>query len=95
MDMYNADGSNSAMCGNGIRCVGKYVYDYGLTDKTSVSVETLGGIKYLDFTVEDGKVKLVKVDMGSPELVPYNIPIIAEGDFVIDAPIVVDGKNTA
>ena len=93
MEMYNADGSRGEMCGNGIRCVGKYVYDYGLTDKTSISVETLGGIKYLDFTVEDGKVKLVKVDMGSPELVPYNIPIIAEGDFVIDAPIVVDGKE--
>ena len=93
MEMYNADGSRGEMCGNGIRCVGKYVYDYGLTDKTSISVETLGGIKYLDFTVEDGKVKLVKVDMGSPELVPSNIPIIAEGDFVIDAPIVVDGKE--
>ena len=93
MEMYNADGSRGEMCGNGIRCVGKYVYDYGLTDKTSISVETLGGIKHLDFTVEDGKVKLVKVDMGSPELVPYNIPIIAEGDFVIDAPIVVDGKE--
>ena len=93
MKMYNADGSRGEMCGNGIRCVGKYVYDYGLTDKTSVSVETLGGIKYLDFTVEDGKVKLVKVDMGSPELVPANIPIIAEGDSVIDAPIVVDGRE--
>ena len=93
MEMYNADGSRGEMCGNGIRCVGKYVYDYGLTDKTSISVETLGGIKYLDFTVEDGKVNLVKVDMGSPELVPSNIPIIAEGDFVIDAPIVVDGKE--
>lgn len=93
MEMYNADGSRGEMCGNGIRCVGKYVYDYGLTDKTSVSVETLGGIKYLDFTVEDGKVKLVKVDMGSPELVPANIPIVAEGDSVIDAPIIVDGKE--
>ena len=93
MEMYNADGSRGEMCGNGIRCVGKYVYDYGLTDKTSVSVETLGGIKYLDFTVEDGKVKLVKVDMGSPELVPANIPIVAEGDSVIDAPILVDGKE--
>lgn len=93
MEMYNADGSRGEMCGNGIRCVGKYVYDYGLTDKTSISVETLGGIKYLDFTVVDGKVKLVKVDMGSPELVPANIPIIAEGDNVIDAPIVVDGKE--
>ena len=93
MEMYNADGSRGEMCGNGIRCVGKYVYDYGLTDKTSVSVETLGGIKYLDFTVENGKVKLVKVDMGSPELIPANIPIVAEGDAVIDAPIVVDGKE--
>lgn len=68
MEMYNADGSRGEMCGNGIRCVAKYVYDYGLTDKTQISVETLGGIKYLDLTVEDGKVSLVKVDMGKPEL---------------------------
>lgn len=93
MEMYNADGSRGEMCGNGIRCVGKYMYDYGLTDKTSISVETLGGIKYLDFTVENGKVNLVKVDMGSPELVPANIPIVADGDSVINAPIVVDGKE--
>ena len=93
MEMYNADGSRGEMCGNGIRCVGKYVYDYGLTDKTSISVETLGGIKYLDLTVEDGKVTLVRVDMGSPEFVPANIPIVAEGDTVIDAPIVVDGSE--
>jgi diaminopimelate epimerase len=79
MEMYNADGSRGEMCGNGIRCVGKYVYDYGLTDKTSISVETLGGIKYLDFTIENGKVKLVKVDMGSPELKPELVPVIAEG----------------
>ena len=81
MEMYNADGSRGEMCGNGIRCVGKYVYDYGLTDKTSISVETLGGIKYLDFTVEDGKVKLVKVDMGSPELdlaIPFDVNAIHE-----------------
>ena len=63
MQMYNADGSRGEMCGNGIRCVAKYVYDYGLTYKTSISVETLGGIKYLDMTVEDGKLSLVKVDM--------------------------------
>ena len=63
MEMYNADGSRGEMCGNGIRCVAKYVYDYGLTDKTQISVETLGGIKYLDLTVEDGKVSLVKVEM--------------------------------
>jgi len=62
MDMYNADGSRSEMCGNGIRCVGKYVYDYGLTDKTSISVETLAGIKYLDFVIKDGKVDMVTVD---------------------------------
>ena len=93
MEMYNADGSRGEMCGNGIRCVGKYVYDYGLTDKTSISVETLGGIKYLDFTVEDGKVKLVKVDMGSPELIAKNIPIVADDEKVIDAPIIVDGQE--
>ena len=93
MEMYNADGSRGEMCGNGIRCVGKYMYDYGLTDKTSISVETLGGIKYLDFTVVDGEVKLIKVDMGSPELIPENIPIVAEGDSVINAPIIVDGKE--
>ena len=78
MEMYNADGSRGEMCGNGIRCVAKYVYDYGLTDKTSISVETLGGIKYLDLTVEHGKVTLVKVDMGTPILKPELIPIVAE-----------------
>lgn len=93
MEMYNADGSRSEMCGNGIRCVGKYVYDYGLTEKKHISVETLAGIKYLDLTVEDGKVKLVKVDMGSPELVPANIPIVADGDRVIDEPINVNGTE--
>lgn len=78
MVMYNADGSRSEMCGNGIRCVAKYVYDYGLTDKTCISVETLGGIKHLELTVEDGKVKLVRVDMGMPELRAKEIPIICE-----------------
>ncbi len=93
MQMYNADGSRGEMCGNGIRCVGKYVYDYGLTEKTSVSVETLAGIKYLDLIVENGKVKLVRVDMGAPILVPDQIPIVAEGNRVIDEPIVVDGET--
>ena len=93
MEMYNADGSRGEMCGNGIRCVAKYVYDYGLTDKTSISVETLGGIKYLDLTVEDGKVSLVKVDMGRPELEPSRIPVVAEGDRAVDEPITVDGKE--
>lgn len=93
MEMYNADGSRGEMCGNGIRCVAKYVYDYGLTDKTQISVETLGGIKYLDLTVEDGKVSLVKVDMGKPELDADLIPIISEREQVIDEPIEVDGKE--
>ena len=93
MEMYNADGSRGEMCGNGIRCVAKYVYDYGLTDKTQISVETLGGIKYLDLTVEDGKVSLVKVDMGKPELEAGLIPIISEREQVIDEPIEVDGKE--
>ena len=92
MVMYNADGSRGEMCGNGIRCVAKYVYDYGLTDKTQISVETLGGIKYLDLTVEDGKVVLVKVDMGKPELKSDLIPIISENEKVIDEPIEVDGQ---
>lgn len=93
MEMYNADGSRGEMCGNGIRCVAKYVYDYGLTDKTQISVETLGGIKYLDLTVEDRKVSLVKVDMGKPELEADLIPIISEREQVIDEPIEVDGKE--
>ena len=93
MEMYNADGSRGEMCGNGIRCVAKYVYDYGLTDKTSISVETLAGIKYLDLTIEHGKVALVKVDMGTPILKPELIPIVAEGDTVIDEPIMVGGKE--
>ena len=95
MDMYNADGSQGEMCGNGIRCVAKYVYDKGLTDKQQISIETLAGIKYLDLTVEDGKVSLVKVDMGSPRLAPSQIPIVPENPEdtrIIDAPLEVEGK---
>ena len=91
MDMYNADGSQSAMCGNGIRCVAKYVYDYGLTDKLNISVDTKSGIKYLDLTVENGKVVLITVDMGEPELKSGNIPIISGKDKVIMEPIEIDG----
>ena len=93
MEIYNADGSRGEMCGNGIRCVAKYVYDYGLTDKTSISVETLAGIKYLDLTVEDGKVVLVKVDMGKPMLRPEEVPVVSEKEEVIDEPITVDGQE--
>lgn len=93
MRMYNADGSRGEMCGNGIRCVGKYVYDYGLTDKTSLSVETLGGIKHLFLEVEGGKISLVKVDMGPAILEPEKIPVTAEGSRVVDEPLCVDGKT--
>lgn len=75
MEMYNADGSLGAMCGNGIRCVAKYVYDYGLTDKERITVATGSGIKTLDLTIEDGKVALVKVDMGAPILEAAKIPV--------------------
>ncbi len=90
MEMFNADGSRGEMCGNGIRCVAKYVYDYGLTDQTHISIETLGGIKYLDLIVEEGRVRLVKVDMGSPVLEAEQIPIIGLGNRVLDEPIRVD-----
>lgn len=93
MEMYNADGSRGEMCGNGIRCVAKYVYDYGLTDKTSIAVETGSGIKYLDLTVENNKVTMVKVDMGEPDLTASHIPIKAQTEQVIDEPIEVDGKT--
>ena len=76
MEMYNADGSQSQMCGNGIRCVGKFVYDFGLTDKTEVAVETLAGIKYLTLHHgKDGKIESVTVDMGAPELEPAKVPV--------------------
>lgn len=96
MKMYNADGSRGEMCGNGIRCVGKYIYDYGLTDKTSVSVDTLAGVKYLDLTVENGKAVLVRVNMGTPILTPDQIPIVAEDEKekqIVDEIIQVDGQE--
>ncbi|MDO4306389.1 MAG: diaminopimelate epimerase [Eubacteriales bacterium] len=91
MDMYNLDGSQGAMCGNGIRCVAKYAYDYGIVDKTSISVATRSGIKYLDLTVKDGKVSMVKVNMGSPILTATQIPVVAETEQVINVPLEVDG----
>lgn len=93
MEMYNMDGSRSEMCGNGIRCVGKYVYDHGLTDKTSVSIISCGKVKYLELTVEDGKVAKVRVNMGSPILEAAEIPVVAEHSPVVDTPITVDGKE--
>lgn len=78
MRMFNADGSEGKMCGNGIRCVAKFVYDKGLTQKKQISVETLSGIKYLDLTIEDGVCTWVTVDMGEPILVPEQIPVKSE-----------------
>ena len=92
MAMYNLDGSEGKMCGNGVRCIAKYVYDHHLTDKTQISLETLGGIKYLDLNIKDGKVETVKVDMGEPILKPEEIPVKLSKDVVIDEPVEVDGK---
>lgn len=93
MAMYNADGSQGEMCGNAIRCVAKYVYDRGLTDKTEISVDTLAGIKYLELSLEDGKVNQVKVNMGAPCLTAAQIPVKADSDQVISQPIEVQGKT--
>lgn len=93
MDMYNADGSRGEMCGNGIRCVAKYVYDKGLTDQEQISIETLAGIKYLDLTIQNGEVALVQVDMGEPQLVAKEIPVIADTEQVIDAQIQVENEE--
>lgn len=76
MNVYNPDGSEAEMCGNGIRCASKFVYDKGLTDKTEITIETLAGIKTLELTLENGKVSLVKVDMGKPILEVDKIPVI-------------------
>ena len=93
MDMYNADGSNSAMCGNGIRCVAKYIYDYGITDKTEVDVETAAGIKHIVLTIKDGKVEKARVDMGEPILKPELVPVLGDGEMLVNEPIFVDGEE--
>ncbi len=99
MEMYNADGTRSQMCGNGIRCVGKFVYDKGLTDSEHITVVSGGSVKYLDLTVERtaqdarGKVVRVRVNMGSPILEPEKIPVEAEGGKAVDVPIGVAGEE--
>ena len=93
MTMYNLDGSEGKMCGNGVRCIAKYVYDHHLTDKTRISLETLGGIKYLDLNIKDGKVETVKVDMGEPVLTPSEIPVNLPGDKIIDEPLDILGQT--
>ena len=78
MRMFNYDGTEAEMCGNGIRCVGKFVYDKGLTKKDNITVETLAGIKKLKFNIKEGNVETVEVDMGEPILEPYKVPVISE-----------------
>ncbi len=88
MRIYNADGSEAEMCGNGIRCVAKYAYEHGLVDRAEMTVETGGGIKLLTLLIDRNKVGQVRVDMGEPILDPERIPVIADTDRVIDEPIV-------
>ncbi len=91
MRIFNADGSEAMMCGNATRCIGKYVYDKGLTDKTEITLETNSGIKYLTLFPENGKVEYVEVDMGKAVIVPKEIPVMAEGESFISVPVEVGG----
>ena len=91
MDMYNLDGSQGAMCGNGIRCVAKFAYDHGIVHKKNIIVNTKSGIKYLDLDIKDGKVSSVKVNMGSPILTAKMIPVVSDKEQVINQPLDVNG----
>lgn len=93
MDMYNSDGSGSEMCGNGIRCVGKYVYDHGMTDKTTVTIESGGQIKTLELQVEKGRVERATVDMGEPVTRPELVPVVSDKEAVIAQKITIEGKD--
>ncbi|HIV25359.1 MAG TPA: diaminopimelate epimerase [Candidatus Scatomonas pullistercoris] len=93
MAMYNADGSEGAMCGNGIRCLAKYVYDKGLTSRKQISVETRSGIKHLILTVKDQKVSEVQVDMGRPELTAAKIPVRSETERAQNVPVRIRGRD--
>lgn len=96
MEMYNADGSLGAMCGNGIRCVAKYAYDNGIVDKTSISIATGSGIKHLDLTLgEDGRVSTVRVNMGAPVLEASRIPVIIDKDRAVNENLIIDGTSYA
>ncbi len=93
MRMFNLDGSEGKMCGNGIRCVGKFVYDNGIAHKDTITIETLSGIKTLKITEKDGLADTITVDMGKAELSPEKIPAIADCDTIIDTAITVDGSS--
>lgn len=92
MRMFNADGSEGRMCGNGIRCVGKYVYDHNLTEKTDLEIDTKSGIKHLKLVTEDGKVTFVEVQMGKASLRPKDIPVETDYDDFISQPMLVGGE---
>lgn len=93
MKMFNQDGTEAEMCGNGIRCVGKFVYDKGLTNKTALSIETLAGIKKLELHTKDNKVETVTVDMGKPILSPKEIPVISDEEVVKNLELEAVGKK--
>ncbi|HHV28754.1 diaminopimelate epimerase [Acetivibrio mesophilus] len=93
MRMFNSDGSEAEMCGNAIRCVGKYVFDNGMTEKNVITIETLAGIKVLQLIMQDGKMELVKVDMGEPILNPENIPVLSDKEIFKVEPVSVDGRE--
>ena len=93
MEIYNSDGSVAGMCGNSIRCLGKYVYDYRLTGKETLSIETKSGIRNMHLHIQDGKACGAMVDMGVPRLNAHSIPILSEKDLVINDPIEVQKKN--
>jgi diaminopimelate epimerase len=93
MQMFNSDGTEAEMCGNGIRCVGKFVYDKGLTNKETITIETLAGIKTLVLTTENGKMKTARVDMGEPILEPEKIPVISKENPVKNLKIKAEDKE--
>lgn len=93
MEMYNADGSRSEMCGNGIRCVAKYVHDRGLTDRERFSIISGGSVKQMELTVQDGETKSVRVDMGEPVLKAELVPVITAKEQAVDEPIKVGGRE--
>lgn len=93
MRMFNSDGSEGKMCGNATRCIGKYVYERGLTAKTDLTLETLSGIKKLHLCVQNGKVQSVTVDMGQAVLTPRDIPVRSEGESFIHQKITAAGQN--
>lgn len=93
MHIYNADGSEGKMCGNGIRCVGKFLYEIKKIQKEVLTVETLAGVKTLHITAKNGEVLQVSVDMGAAELAPSAIPATFEGEKIIAQPLEVEGEE--